>query len=173
MGADPERSPGERRLARHLRIGLMDLVLFGIFWLTAALGLWPPLYAAVATGFFAMLWTTQFIGLRLALRLEHREAAESDLSVGGQSWKPGERALLVYLVIDSVVMSAVMICIVWIGAHFDVLPRGLAIAVTGFLTLIELVATAMFWIAIRRARREREEGSRGAAAVQGDAARPG
>jgi hypothetical protein len=171
MGSDPEHSPGERRLARHRRTGRMDLVLFGIFWLTAALGLWSPLYAAVATGFFAMLWTTQFIGLRLALRLEHREAAESGSSVGGQIWKPGERALLVYLMIDSVVVSAVMICGVRIAVHFDMLPRFLAIALTSFVTLIELVAAAMFLITIRRAQRELE-GSRDAAADHGDPLRP-
>jgi len=159
MGADPERSPIERRLARNLRAGLMDLALIALFWLIAALDIWPPLYAAVATGLFALFWTTDFVGLRLALRLERRESAEAEPAADSHGWRPGERGFFAYLIISSVVLYAVVISVAWIAVHFDVASRGFAIPITIFLSLVALVAGVMLWVAIRRALRERVEES--------------
>jgi hypothetical protein len=71
---DPSSSSHtERQLARHIRFGVIDLALFAFFWLCVWLDIWPPVLAAVATGLFALIWTTQFVGYRLVLRQEQHE----------------------------------------------------------------------------------------------------
>jgi len=151
---DPAPNLADRTLTRHIRSGALDLILIALLWVSL-----PPPVAAIVTGLLALVWTTQFVGYRMAVQQARREAAAPEEPPDARGRKPGERRLLIYLVISTVALYSILISGGWIGVRFDALPVWLAIGVTAFLLAGAIWMGVSLTRATRRILHERNEGN--------------
>jgi hypothetical protein len=156
MSQEREPTSGERRLAQHVRSGLVDLALFALTWLSVALGYFTWFLGIVITAGFSLVWTFQFFGYRLIASAQRREI-EAPASSGPDtsSLTRDERKVAAYFVVGTVALYGTLIALLWVGVHFGVVPWALAIGVTAFLTLGFVVMSVSLWRGTSRILRQR------------------